>query len=316
MKMVVTRSKTGHLPTPVRQMHGEDDDDEFDTDSDENSSLGRVSRRVKRYQDDKRTIPPYKADQQHKIHRLTKMSNVAKPRSMVGEYGTFEGPPKLMISKDSKNKVSGLTGYSELRERLLLGEVGPEERKLLKTKFSHQRRLAKVKVKDLAHDKYLQHTLRELKEQKLALKDWKTADINYREMEASGSQLVLNEMGLNLLSVDGNVEQVLRKVHTLRGERDFRTNLKDVFPRDDVVSQLQPLSESDGPRVSKLEEIGKEASLFVPIDVERMREETTLEKLAARGGSTPATHVLEEELYQGLRPEDYQGKRKFEGGIL
>lgn len=309
--MVVTRSKTGNLPIQAHGSHLEDDEDEFDTNFNGFNTSNVTNRRQRRHMDDKKLLPQYKVDQIEKLQRLTKMSNSAKPRSMVGEYGAFEGESKLMISKDSKSKISLATGYNPVRISILSGDISEEERKCLEESFKKQSKLAKVKVKDLSSDKYLKHTLSLMKSRNLKLKRWHTCDIDYNGIETSTSPLVLNEMGLNLLSLDSDIQTILKMNSSHYKEVSFKTNFKDLDPRLDMSLPTRiPNHGKLNEKVTSIESIGKDSTMFNQIDIERVKHETELENILS---NRVLYQTSGDDIYKGLKREDFTTIKQFNG---
>lgn len=311
--MVVTRSKTGHLPMKVKGMDVDEEDDEFDTNFSGVGTGSRGARRHKRLQDDKGMLPQYKVDQIEKIQRLTNMSDNAKPRCMVGEYGAFSGETKLKISQESRSKMSSMTNYNPQRDSIIKGSVTEEEKKKIVEYSKRQRLLSKVKVKDLSKDIYLKHTLSTMKLKILKLKKWNTCDIDYQSLEATGSSLALNEMGLNMLSLDKDVQQILEMNADHYREVSFKTNFKDLEPRLDMTQPLRvPNHGKMNEKITSIEEIGKYDTMFHPIDIECVKQQTELMSIIENMGDRYQNY--DGDAYKGLKRDDFiTVRKKFDG---
>ncbi|GMM28995.1 hypothetical protein DAMA08_017110 [Martiniozyma asiatica (nom. inval.)] len=255
--MVVTRSRTGHLPkyNPVLDDNsGDEEDDDFahkksgkkrkikykgkanqvefaspngsnllSSDKDNFTESKKVDNGDHGYSKKIKKIPNYKVEQIKKVQKLVKMSNIAKPRGMWGEYGAgankslSEDEIKLTLKMklaNSRDKISSLTNYDPMRNLILKKSTSkkPSVTKINNyiNNIDNRKKRMKIPVPDLSKDRLLKQALIDLKQSRFKLKNWNSPDID-ASMFNKNDKYAVNDLGVNILSLTSNEVCLLKK---------------------------------------------------------------------------------------------------------
>lgn len=264
--MVVTRSKTGRLPPKIVTAVA-DEETHIPQRAQAHIMTSNTSNSISRSQLKKSKIVKPKYDHTEKLAILTQMSNVARPRSLFGEYRKKMAGGKLKIAP-SAHKISTATNHDPARESLLNGSTNETELSSMKERCSKIRQFAKVKVKDLSKDPYLIKALDDVKAEECAKLGLATGIVN----PSKGTYLSKGELGVEVLGMNREIQEILQR---------------EISPQKNQL-------------ITDLCQIGKSENLLRKIDKQKIAEQLSVERLSQMSATS-----VEQNIFKGLKAEDY-----------
>lgn len=256
-------------------------------------------------------LPAYKVEQLQRLQHLITMSQVAKPRGPVTGYDyIFQNKNgnknenennvdhnmdslNLILNKSIKGKISNVTNYDPIRKDYINGKLTKKERKELGEKYDKIRKYQNIIAPKLEDDVLLRQVLSEIVEKNQGLKFWKYYN---EKLEAEGygdCTLLRNEKILQMHGIDLELrENLLRQRDDMKVGGD---NDNDNDHNDGVCGQS---IDDDG--------------YYKKIDIEKAKDETKLSKML-KMVSNHKKDENEENVFKGLKLEDFTTIRKFDG---
>lgn len=221
-------------------------------------------------------LPAYKVEQLQRLQKLINMSLVAKPRGPITYNDYVVGKEErlsvdddtLRISLDKKNKtkISNVTNYDPVRQRLLEGALTDSERASLARNYETVRNYQNIRAPKLCDDLTLKKVLNEIGEENKSLKFWGYFNESLDTENFGNTVLLENERRLQMHEIgkvqkDNLLEQKSQQKNAqgavgAKVGNDFedakhaprkygKINLDEVAIETDLSKMLEKISDND-----------------------------------------------------------------------
>lgn len=233
-------------------------------------------------------LPAYKIEQLQRLQRLIDMSEVARPRGPI-TLKDFKSKKtddstsiNVILDKSNKNKISNVTSYNPIRQKLLENKLTHDEKKKVTDKYDKLSKYKNVKVPSLSEDLILKEVLNEISEKNADARFW-----NYYGKQIGGDlfgnpELSMNEKNLNLLEISEAQRENLMNQKL--------NNVESLYAANDDIDK------------------GNE---FKRMDINKATNHTDLNNILKNLNSNLDTKVNEDIAFDGLKLEDYTTVRNF-----
>lgn len=231
-------------------------------------------------------LPLYKVGQLKKLKKLIKMSIRSRPRNLKHNTDHDNGNTgiKLKLDKSCKDKISNVTSFNPVREKILNLKLTDDEIAEIGKRLNKVDKFSKVKPKKVEDDENLRKTLDEITKRKMGLKFW-GYDNERLDYEKYGNiKLLENEKRIQFLGME-KIEEVRKNLESLDKESD--TEKFYCFAKNKI----------------DINEANKESSIAY-----LLKQVNVLEKL----DDDEVSDIDEEEAFLGLKKEDYTVVNKYE----
>lgn len=244
-------------------------------------------------------LPAYKVEQLQRLQKLINMSLVAKPRGpvtyddYVSEKDDRSADNALRISLDgtNKDKMSNVTHYDPVRQRLLEGKLTKSEKTEMAQTYEKIRKYGDIRAPKLSDDKTLKKVLGEIVKKNKELIFW---DYFSERLQAEGY---------------GNAV-------FLENECRLQTHELTSTQRDNLIKQKEQKEGSQAIEVKierGVEGVKDALGKYTKINLMKAAVDTDLQKMLEQvsNNSEEYSAVNEENAFSGLKLADFTTIRSF-----
>ncbi|ODQ44709.1 hypothetical protein PICMEDRAFT_175568 [Pichia membranifaciens NRRL Y-2026] len=244
-------------------------------------------------------LPAYKVEQLQRLQKLINMSLVAKPRGPV-TYNDYvsqkddrsaDNALRIRIDGTNKAKISNVTHYNPVRQRLLEGKLTESEKAEMAQTYEKIRKYGNIRAPKLSDDKTLKKVLGEIVDKNKELMFW---DYFNERLQAEGyGNAVLFENECRL------------QTHEITSTQ--RDNLNKQKYQQKESQAIEVKTEKDSGSVKDIS--GK----YTKINLMKAAGDTELQKMLEEvsNGAEKYSAANEENAFSGLKLVDFTTIRNF-----